>query len=382
MSSIDDQIRSARTIEDIVNLLTILFTNLNNQNELYYDMFLNPEPMDLKLQRYDENGELVTVTLANRAKDLISSYSGQGDPNGVVAANIGATYIDIMAKSLYYKSVGSDAYGWVLVWSAQNLVANVDFLSPTGDGSRLSNLNANNISSGVVRVSQGGTGATRLNGMIRGNGTSAFTEAEEGIDYIGPASLVGIVCHYPIYVTNDPAREIPSGWLICDGTLYDITQRPDLSRLFNKLKNAYGGDGITTFCVPNLIDRYIKGGNSNIGSTGAASVGAHSHTATGSTNSAGGHTHTRGTMNITGTLGTFEETGYVATGAFYHDGSGGRGAGVNSGSYKTGFDASRSWSGVTSTAGAHTHSIDISVGSSGLGTNEVDRMIMLPIIKY
>ena len=52
--NITDKLKNVRTLEDIVNLLTILFTNLNNQNEIYYDMFLNPNPMDVELERYNE----------------------------------------------------------------------------------------------------------------------------------------------------------------------------------------------------------------------------------------------------------------------------------------------------------------------------------------
>ena len=381
MSSIEDQIRSARTIEDVVNLLTILFTNLNNQNEIYYDMFLNPEPMDLELERYDENGELVTVTLPNRAKDLISTYSGAGSPNGVLAANVGATYIDTVNRAFYYKSYGSDAYGWVLVWSTSNLVENVDFLSPTGSGAQLSNLNANNISSGVVAATRGGTGATNLRGIVRGNGTTAFTEATDGIDFMGPISYTGIICSYPVYNTNLDNNGIPYGWLICDGAIYNTTLRPELMNLKNKLGSNFGGDGITTFGVPNLIDRYIKQGIANVGATGSASVGAHGHTATGSTTSyAGDHTHTRGTMNITGAFSGHDS----ASGAFWvSGGSEWHGNRNNNGQkHQISFDASRSWSGVTSTAGGHTHSVDISISSAGSGTNEVDRMILVPIIKF
>ena len=102
MADVTDRLKNVRTLEDVVNLLTILFTNLNNQNEIYYDMFLNPTPMDLELERYDENGELVTVVLANRAKDRISalinefssmiddSVSGLKIKNGVKVAIAGA----------------------------------------------------------------------------------------------------------------------------------------------------------------------------------------------------------------------------------------------------------------------------------------------------
>ena len=160
MSTIEERLQNVRTLEDIVNLLTILFTNLNNQNEQYYDMFLNPVPMDLDLERYDENGELVTVVHPNVAKMRISTYTGTGSPNGKVAARVGSLYIDLSEAGLYYKGIGDDSYGWVLVWSSNNFVNGEQYLRPDGDASHLQTINANSISSGVVKVQNGGTGTT------------------------------------------------------------------------------------------------------------------------------------------------------------------------------------------------------------------------------
>jgi hypothetical protein len=44
-----------------------------------------------------------------------------------------------------------------------------------GNGSGLTNLDATNISAGTLTVARGGTGATTLTGVLKGNGTSAFT---------------------------------------------------------------------------------------------------------------------------------------------------------------------------------------------------------------
>lgn len=91
-----------------------------------------------------------------------------------------------------------------------------------------------------------------------------------------------------------------------------------------------------------------------------ASGGAHSHTA--SSNSAGEHTHTRGTMNITGSFfGEKNNQGYIYSGAFYSDGTNNKkGIGsTDSDDSNTLFDASRSWSGATSSAGSHTHTVTV-----------------------
>ena len=374
--NISEKLQTVRTLEDVVNLLSILFTNLNNQNEIYYDMFLNPVAMDLNLERYNENGELVTVTLPNVAKMRVNAYSGEGNPNGIQAASVGALYIDTITRNIYYKSVGSDSYGWQLVWSTANLIEGENYLSPTGNGANLKNLNANNITSGILSVARGGTGSNSITGLVKGNGVSPFTAAVVDEDYLAPSSFTGLIMYSPIEI-------IPEGWLVCDGVIYDTGLRPELGRLCAKLGNKYGGDGITTFGVPNLIGgRYVKGCTpEEVGQTGEAHVGAHTHEVNGETEEDGAHTHNRGSMNITGTIGTFEEAGFNCSGAFYQIGYGGHGAGDNSQSFNVGFDASRSWTGETS-ATPHKHSINITVSSGGTGINDVDHIKMIPIIKW
>lgn len=130
------------------------------------------------------------------------------------------------------------------------------------------------------------------------------------------------------------------------------------------------GDGKTTFRVPALTV-WCKGkkGDEAIGSYLADSFKSHKHNVSVSTN--GSHTHTRGTMNITGSLSidpTNNNAGMDATGT-------GSGAitstskqGLGSDSDADGwnvwggftFDASKSWTGETSLNGGHTHTVTIS----------------------
>ena len=101
----------------------------------------------------------------------------------------------------------------------------------------------------------------------------------------------------------------------------------------------------------------------------AASGGAHTHSA--SSASAGSHTHNRGTMNITGTF-FGQDGGYqnpVYSGAFYFDTNKypNHYSGVEGRDYNNTlsiFDASRSWTGATSSNGAHTHTITVNSGGA------------------
>ena len=95
------------------------------------------------------------------------------------------------------------------------------------------------------------------------------------------------------------------------------------------------------------------------------SGGAHTHTASSASN--GAHMHTRGTMNITGSLmGETTPSNYPYSGAFYESGPNNK-RGIGSGDGNNGttwFDASRSWSGSTSSNGAHTHTITVNSGGA------------------
>lgn len=98
------------------------------------------------------------------------------------------------------------------------------------------------------------------------------------------------------------------------------------------------------------------GAHDHGGDLRTARDGAHSHG--GTTDYAGSHTHTRGSMNITGSFSGVGDDGAEPSysGAFYK--TGGRTVPVsNSGDpdYVTGFDASRSWTGSTSSSGNHHH---------------------------
>lgn len=375
-------IRNVRTMEDVAYLLNILYTNLNNLDRVYYDMFINPVPMDIELQRYDEKGELVTVVIPNRAKDIISTYTGLGNPNGKQVADVGALYLDLDSLNMFYKSAGSDSYGWTMLLSSTNLVANIDYLTPTGDGSQLTNLNLSNVGSGVLRVDRGGTGVTSITGVLKGNGINPLSPAVEDEDFIAPNGLTGIICYYPV-------TTIPKGWLVCDGATYS---RATYLRLFNKIGVKYGsGDGATTFNVPNLsgvtVRGYQQGYTQDLGIVRDGTVGGHTHNITGSTTQAGGHTHTRGSMNITGTIifsgtdgwgwssGAFSNTGSTGAGQYHHSGIGNAQQTFN-------FDASRSWTGSTSVAGDHTHTVTGTAEYNSGDENTVKNITLIPIIKY
>ena len=169
-----------------------------------------------------------------------------------------------------------------------------------------------------------------------------------------------------------------SDWLYCDGS---TIKRSDYKALFAVIGTKYGaGDGTTTFKIPDLRNRVLEGSNT-LGAYGFISAGLpsyiHTHSASldttgnhghGSTiSNAGGHTHTRGTWNITGKFSADQFSAFSypeggnshskADGAFYCTNeqwfAGTSGGADKSVLFK--FDANRNWSGQTSNDGTHTH---------------------------
>ena len=133
------------------------------------------------------------------------------------------------------------------------------------------------------------------------------------------------------------------------------------------------------------VDGTAASGGAHTHSASSASAGAHTHTITvnsggahthsASSASNGAHTHTRGTMNITAegfmgestdTGGNYEQFKNQAKGALYwgKPGSYGSNGGIDKDDYIGIFDASRSWSGATSSNGAHTHTITVNSGGA------------------
>ena len=110
------------TYSQIVTVLSQLATNYTNIFIDYYNIFYNPEPMDVTIQYYTDSGELKTITIPNRAKDRSYILNGEGNPEGVVSAGQGALYQDLKNGNLYLKQQATlDQTGWNAVITAEDL---------------------------------------------------------------------------------------------------------------------------------------------------------------------------------------------------------------------------------------------------------------------
>ena len=105
----------------IIENLTQLLTNTVNMTSVFYDIFLNPEEMDVEFQQYNADGELITISIPNRAKDRNIAIVGEESPNNRVEANPGAVYVDELNEAVYFKAVGTGNTGWVVVLTEEGV---------------------------------------------------------------------------------------------------------------------------------------------------------------------------------------------------------------------------------------------------------------------
>jgi microcystin-dependent protein len=70
------------------------------------------------------------------------------------------------------------------------------------------------------------------------------------------------------FAYNVTSGTVPSGWLLCDGSVYQISAYPTLAAL---LGNTYGGSS-GTFAVPNLSGLFIRGSGTQTLTVEGASV--------------------------------------------------------------------------------------------------------------
>jgi microcystin-dependent protein len=132
-----------------------------------------------------------------------------------------------------------------------------------------------------------------------GNGNPVAVTASSLLNAVVPS---GAVLPFAYNVTSGTA---PSGWLVCDGSIYTVAAYPVLGTL---LGNTYGGSA-GTFAVPNLEGLFIRGANSRtIGGVTytPASIG------TSQTDSFQGHYHNP--LSGTGSFVTSTNTTTIFTG--------------------------------------------------------------------
>ncbi|CAB4139205.1 MdpB Microcystin-dependent protein [uncultured Caudovirales phage] len=196
--------------------------------------------------------------------------------------------------------------------------------------------------------------------------------------------LAAVISAYPGEIRMYGGTTAPSKWLLCQG---QTVSRTTYAALFAAIGTAYGsGDGSTTFRIPDLRDRFPRGANGDLGTSGGStsattsSAGAHTHsgatggtaiteaqmpghTHTGTTSSAGDHQH--GTAGWGGAPGIAPVGNYGNTNNYALTGGGTdvystSAAGAHSHAFTTSSaGGGQAHTHTVSTDGAHTHTVTV-----------------------
>lgn len=165
----------------------------------------------------------------------------------------------------------------------------------------------------------------------------------------------------------DLARKVSVDSLYPIGIVVWFAQNKDPNELFPGTTWKYIGENKTVrLAAADGKDVMTTGGADSI-KLSVDNLPAHSHAFSGNTSSSGNHAHTRGTMNIVGSVGNGKDDifgifgQWDTNGAFSVSGKSGKKWPVaqtgNDRNTAVIFDASRSWTGETSYTGDHIHAI-------------------------
>jgi len=184
----------------------------------------------------------------------------------------------------------------------------------------------------------GGTLTGDVLGVTPPNGDNSKKLANTEFIQALASILVPIGC-----VQAYAGNTLPNGWLLCDGS---AVSRTDYAELYAVIGTTYGaGDGIDTFNLPDLVDKFIQG------------------------NATSGTEHSAGLPNITGNI-TFRDNAMVgASGSFRYEES----------------SASNSYIDTSGTSNQRNATFDASRSSSVYGnstTVQPPSVTMRYIIKY
>ena len=198
--------------------------------------------------------------------------------------------------------------------------------------------------------------------------------AAQGSAYVGEVKWFG------------SAAAVPPLFLVCNGA---AVSRATYATLFSKIGTQWGpGNGSTTFNLPSLIDKVLRGGADGgaVGGSADLIVVSHNHGAASGTESAD-HSHTTDINHLHEATGGDNNSGF-ATRQYLNVG-GSWGAGADSGApggfwdYPPTYWVASPYINRTSggRSAAHTHAITVNAqGESGVGKNWPPYGVMVPAI--
>jgi hypothetical protein len=183
-------------------------------------------------------GNASTATALATARSIYgNNFDGTAALSGVISTTFGGTGASSTSQNFVFAgpTSGAGAPGFRLLTSADvpagsgNYIANgttqqaSSNFNISGTGVVGTSLSAGSLSlTTALTVANGGTGATTLSGLVKGNGTSAMTAAVAGTDFVAPNSAITAATKTKL--TYDTKGLVTAG---ADATTADIAPSTD-----------------------------------------------------------------------------------------------------------------------------------------------------------
>lgn len=239
--------------EDVTDLQTIV-TNMD-KNTVYIDGS-NFMIGDLKMGEGTSDNPYKSIVNVDLVDGIdVSAHNHTGNTNGSLIPTAGIENGAIVENKLANGAVTNSKIYTAAVTNdkVRTDTLTADKFNSTMIGNGLKRIAANSVPNSILQTNIDNSSIVFNNGVMQ-------------VPII--VNLTGVVVPFAGTVA-------PAGWLLCDGKTYNIGE---YQRLFQVIGNTYGGDGISTFKVPDFRGKTFWGGDaSNVGTNLAAGIPNHYH---------------------------------------------------------------------------------------------------------